>query len=316
MQSVLPGRAESRGGAWKRLIAFGLMAAGSICAAEPKQLKLVRAWSVEGPGHFQPSGLALRGDDLFTVSDRHQDTVFQLDLERKIARAESAVRFTGPVPYPEFGVLDLEGIAAAPDGGFFLAAELGFAVLHVPKGGGTASWVTPNLRTVGESVGLFATRDAYVEGLAVLGDGHFLVAAERQPRGIIEVFGGMKPTRLAAQNLDFTAQPWPDRKNALDFADLCVWRGRVFALARNQHLVVELVHEESGEWREADAWSYSDTEQASAFRYVDMAFGSGEGLAINDRLIYVMLDNNELAREGAPQDHRPWLFSFKNVIRK
>jgi len=43
--------------------------------------------------------------------------------------------------------------------------------------------------------------------------------------------------------------------------------------------------------------------------------GIGEGLAINDESIYVILDNNAIARAGHPDDKRPWLFAFRNVIK-
>jgi hypothetical protein len=38
-----------------------------------------------------------------------------------------------------------------------------------------------------------------------------------------------------------------------------------------------------------------------------MTFGQGEGLAIDDERVYVLLDNNYLEREGHPGDRRGWL---------
>jgi hypothetical protein len=281
--------------------------------APPVELELAHAWSVRGPGRFDASGLALRNDDFFVVSDRHNDSIFRLAFSGEEARAETLLRFTGPVPYPAKGYLDLEAIAVAPDGGFYVVAEWGFAVAYVPAQGGQATWATPELRGVGQTVGLFATADAYLEGVALLGDQSFLVAVERQPRGVVEVTGGIPPVRVCAQILDGSRHPIPGTRK-WDFSDLCVWGDRVFALARNQHLVVELRRDVAGAWTEGDAWSYGQTENAAPYRFSDMTYGQGEGLAIDDRFIYVLLDNNDLAREGQPGDKRTWLFAFRNVI--
>jgi len=284
-------------------------------ASSVPELALTHAWFVAGPDRFDASGLAISDGEFFVVSDRHHDTIFRLvfDANSDEAHAVVAAKFTGPTPYPEKGYLDLEGLALAPDGGFYVVAEWGFAVAHVPAGGGVATWVTPDLRGAAQTVGLFATPDAYLEGIAVLGDDWFLLAAERQPRGLIEVMGGNPPIRVSAQETD--ASNFPSRgARKLDYGDLCTWRGRVFALARNQHLVVELRRDAEGAWVEGDAWSYAETENATAHRFTDMTFGLGEGLAIDERFIYVLLDNNALAREGHPEDKRTWLFAFRNVL--
>jgi hypothetical protein len=282
-------------------------------AAAPAGLSVTHAWSVEGPGRFDASGLAVRDGRFFVVTDRHVDTIFELELAGDVARAKVAVTFLPPQPLPEVGYLDNEGLALADDGGFYVASEWGFAAFHVPPGGGAAEWVTPNVRAAGATVGLFATKDAYIEGVAVLGGGWFLLAAERQPRGLIEVMGGNPPIRVSAQEMDASNfSTIGDRK--LDFGDLCTWRGRVFALARNQHLVVELRRDPDGAWIEGDAWSYAATENAAPHRFADMTFGIGEGLAITDEQIYVLLDNNAIAREGTTDDKRTWLFAFRNVI--
>jgi hypothetical protein len=297
------------------LLVSVVLARGITCAAAspPVELEVTNAWSVWGPDRFDASGLAKRNDELFVVSDRHNDRIFRLVLSASEARAEVTVTFSGPHPYPEKGYLDLEGLALAPDGGFLVAAEWGFAAAHVPAGGGQATWVTPNVRAAGEAVGLFATRDAFIEGLAVLRDGSLLLAVERQPRGLIEVTGGLSPTRVCAQNLDASHHPIPAPRK-YDFGDLCVWRDRVFALGRNQQLVVELLRAPDGAWTEGEAWSYATTENAAPHRFVDMTFGQGEGLAIDDAFIYVLIDNNHHDRAGHPGDKRSWLFAFRNVI--
>jgi hypothetical protein len=288
------------------------VAAGAATAVD---LERVNAWSVEGPDNLQLSGLALRDGVLFTVSDKHSDTVFRVEMSGQTARCVPAVSFTGPDPLPLHGWLDLEAIVPASDGGFILASEEAVRLLRVPAGGGVATWITPDLRPEGQVVGLFARHNAHNEGLVLLGEDWFLVAAEREPRGLVEIVGRGLPVRVCAQEMNSSKFP-VDAGRKVDFADLFRWRGRVFALARNQHLVVELVRKVAdGSWREGDtAWSYAATENSPAFGYGGTPFGLAEGLAIDDELIYIVVDNGGEARAGRPDDRRPWLWGFRNVL--
>jgi hypothetical protein len=290
-----------------------IMGTGLACAGTPPELELIHAWSVEGPDNFQPSALALRDGVLLTVSDKHSDTIFRVDLGVDVARCVPAVHFTGPEPLPRNGWLDLEAIVPAPDGGFYLASEEGARLLHVPAGGGAAKWVTPDMRPMGAADGLMVKHNAYCEGLALLDGGRFLVAAEREPRGLLEISGEGDPVRVRSQLMETTHLPVPGGRN-VDFADLFGWHGRMFALARNQHLVVELVRESDGAWREGEAWSFAATECAAAYRFEEETFGLTEGLAIDDHTITIVIDNGNTPRLGRKNDTRPWLFAFRNAI--
>ncbi len=291
-----------------------LAAIGAVAADEPPALEHLRTWSVAGPGRFDASGLLIRDGEFLVVSDRHNDTIFALRFDGDAARAEPFVNFSGPEPYPPNNHLDLEGISPAEDGGFYLASEWGFAPLHVPPGGGVARWVAPDLRAAGGSVGLFATRDASLEGIATLGDGSLLLACERGPRGLIEIAGPGKPHRIAVQNMDTSRHP-PPGDRGLDWSDLTVWRDRVFAVARNQQLVVELRRARDGSWEEGAAWSFAAAENAPEHCFTDMTFGQAEGLALTDACIYVLIDSNNQERVAQPGDKRTWLFEFRNPIR-
>lgn len=288
-------------------------AAGAAAGAEPAGLELLSAWSVEGPDNFQPSGLAWRDGVLYVVSDKHSDTIFRVEWDGAVARCVPAVTFRGPWPLPGSGWLDLEAIVAEPGGGFLLASEEAVRLLRVPAGGGEAAWITPGLAPAGRLAGLFAQPNACTEGLALLGPDRFLAAAEREPRGLIEIDGsGGVPEGVSVRRMVSSAHPVPAGRNP-DFADLAVWRGRVFALARNQMLVVELVRDAAGGWREgAAAWSYAAAEEDPQFGYGEAPWGMAEGLAIGDEAVHIVLDNGAQPRAGRPEDRRPWLWAFRN----
>jgi hypothetical protein len=147
-----------------------------------------------------------------------------------------------------------------------------------------------------------------LEGITALPDGRLLLAAEREPRGLIELPRG-------GGNVDGLAWPMPDCAfgvplgRATDFADLTWYSGSAYALERNLNLIARLERNPSG-WEEREAWSYERTENDPRYVYEDRRYGMGEGLAIDDEHVYVVLDNNR-RRRAAVEDTRPLLFIFR-----
>jgi hypothetical protein len=257
---------------------------------------LERAVALAGPGDFQPSGLALREGRLYTVSDKESGGVLEVDLERGQAR----VALPFHLPAGERGHLDLEGIAPDPVGGFLVVSEqLGRVLAIAPDGAGR--WLPVDFVRPARAAGLLATAGAGFEGIALFGD-RIVLAAERAPRGLVVARAGkaqawqMESTRL-----------WLPRGRGPDFADLTVYAGRLFALVRNAEAIVELAP--AGERFEERRW-WSFAAAVGAYPYDDQRFGMAEGLAIDDRRVYVVLDNNGSSRRGSPGDRRAMLFVF------
>lgn len=270
--------------------------------AAPLEMELERALPVEGGANFQPSGLYLSSGRLLVVSDKHDEAVFELGLQRDRAVARPFLEFHAPGGE----ALDLEGIAGGDDGSLLLASEAQFRVLAV-SAAGQATWLTSSLEKVGQGVGLFQKRNAGLEGVARLGK-QVVIAAERDPCGLLEAAdGGRGP--VVAYRLPSAACPGPRGRND-DLTDLSVADGDLYALQRNAHLVVRLTRVD-GHFREADHWSYARAENDPRYRYRDRTFGLAEGLALDEQHVYVVLDNNDDSREGAEDDRRGMLFVFK-----
>ena len=157
---------------------------GGLGAAVP-EITPTLVVPVAGPGNFQPSGLAVVDGVLFTVSDKHDDGVYQLDPGAAQWTARLAVPLRGLVA-PE--KLDLEGVVPDSAGGFFLVSEEQCRVLQATKDG-VAQWLTDNLRGAPavKQAELLRTHNAGFEGLARLAPGHRLarLGAQRRrlPRG-------------------------------------------------------------------------------------------------------------------------------------
>jgi len=268
----------------------------------PVELELERALPVEGGANFQPSGLYLSSGRLLVVSDKHDDAVFELSLERDSAVARPFRRFQAPGGE----ALDLEGVAGGEDGSLLLASEAQFRVLAV-SASGQATWFTSSLEKVGQREGLFQKRNAGLEGVARIGK-QVVIAAEREPRGLLEVADGSGEP-VVAYRLPSAACRGPVGRTD-DLTDLSVSDGELYALQRNAHFVVRMTRSE-GRFREAGRWSYARAENDPRYRYRDRTFGLAEGLALDEQHVYVVLDNNDEPRESRKDDRRGMLFVFK-----
>ena len=268
----------------------------------PLELELEQALPVEGGANFQPSGLYLSSGRLLVVSDKHDDAVFELRLERDRAVARPFLRFQAPGGE----VLDLEGITGGPDGSLLLASEAQFRVLAV-SASGQATWFTSSLEKFGQSAGLFQKRNAGFEGVARVGK-QVVIAAEREPRGLLEVADG-SGAPIVAYRLPSAVCAGP-RGRTDDLTDLSVSEGELYSLQRSAHLVVRMTRSD-GRFREAEHWSYARAENHPRYRYRDRTYGLAEGLALDESHVYVALDNNDDARESGKDDRRGMLFVFK-----
>lgn len=267
-------------------------------------LKPVQVLAVEGPENNQPSGLTIFNNTLFTVSDKHDDTIFRVQLMDDRAVLVPHIQFKLSESVTE-KVLDFEGITCDNEGNFYIVSESTFRILRVSSDGDRVSWVSPNLRSYGEKVGLFQTRGAYLEGITLVDENQFVVCAERQPRGIIEVNTDRIPSKAIAFKYDTTIVELPKDRNP-DFTGLFWEDGILYTLQRNAYVLCKLVKGHQG-FEEKDFWSYEAIVTREEFQYENMTFGRAEGLGMDKNYVYVILDNNGDARRSDPSDQRPLL---------
>ena len=273
-------------------------------------LELVAAMPVEFPKAIEPSGLIMRDDSLFTVSDDHDHTIFYIDcnIEEQRATCKRYLKFDAPKIH---GVddLDLEGITVDGDGNFYLVSEKAFRILKIEKGSNKVSWVTHDLKPYGREVGLFQKKNADFEGITWLGDHKFLLAAEREPRGFIQLDLDKIPKGIKAYRQDHSILEPPKHRNP-DYSGLHFDGKNIYALERSIHAVTR-IEITDGKIIEKAVWSYAHVENAEEWQYRDMEFGHAEGLFINENYVYIILDNNGERRLINKKDRRPLMFVFK-----
>lgn len=293
------------------LLLLGGLLLAPLCArpaAAQLELELLEALPVEGLESSQPSGLCLVDGQLYAVSDKHDHAICRVQFDGDVARLEPYITFNAPWSGAWVRGLDFEGIDYRA-GSFFLVSESTFRVLRVHETGSDLAWVTPSVEEAGKAAGLFTEKNARLEGLALLGGGRLLLAAERAPRGLIDLTvdaaGETVIRPLVCEETILNVPP----PRVPDFSDLWLDDGGLYALSRNADAVLRIDVDEAG-LQELDVWSFAATLNDPAWAYRDMEFGKAEGLAMDDERVYVIVDNNGLQRQADPTDTRPLLFVF------
>jgi len=293
----------------RNVIIFPLFGALLLCGVAFPQpsitpLTLIEALPIEGPENTQPSGLTMFSRTLLAVSDKHDDTIFRIELKDKTASFVPHVKFRLPEPTPA-NRLDWEGITCDEEGAFYLVSESECRVLRVSPNGEDIAWVTPDLRPHGEEKGLFKTRGAGLEGICLLDGKRVLVCAEREPRGFIEVDLNTNPPTVRAFKYDETRLPLPKGRSP-DFTGF--WREDedLYVLQRNAEALCKVRYSDRG-LEERDIWSFAHIVAREDLRYSDERFGKAEGLCMDSKRVYIVLDNNGLRRASSPEDRRPLL---------
>jgi hypothetical protein len=295
-----------------RVLFFSLLAGLMFLHAENvPDLKLIKAYSVEPATKewakiLEPSGLALLNGKLYAITDKQDAVLWEVKLEGELAKFYP-IKFKLPSDHPP--LMDWEGLCPLPNGRLALVSEAHDRLLEVSPKTAKTRWLTPSVAKEARAAGLFEITNAHAEGVVALGPDHYLLAAERQPRGLVEIDMTGKPPRITPTVMNFSRFPLPIPRFT-DFADLWNENGRIYALCRNAGGISELVRTADG-WDEKPLWHFRRTVESNPYRYDNMLFGMVEGFCMDKDRIYLVFDNNRIARSGHPDDFRSWLFVFE-----
>jgi hypothetical protein len=296
---------DARAGALALAAAFAVAAAP---ATAQHKLDLQQALPLDGPVLVQPSGLAWDGKHLLMVSSFHDDEVFKIEPQADKAVFSDFVKIG--LPKDAAGAkMAWRGLTADGSGNLYLASEPNCRIMKV-ESDGDAEWDGPGLLEAGTEKGLFSGENAGIEGIALTGKKKFVLAASREPRGLLQAdFSGQKPV-LNALVLDKSKVPLPAGRRKPDFSDLFEDKGQLWALSANADAILQLKWNGS-EYAEGEYWTFGHVSGDPKYRYGGLKTGLARGLAMDGQSIYVVLDNKGVGRQGDPNDKRPLLLVFK-----
>lgn len=289
-----------------KLLFLLILAANPAFAATPDY----QVYPIEPFSHFEPSGLTIKDGHLYTVSDAHP-SIYKIELSDGVAHMVPQI----DIDVTTLGALnlDLEGITHDGEH-FYVVSEAHHRLIKV-NSDGQAQWMThdgSSFYPEANKDGLFQVFNAALEALTYLGEGRFLLAAERQPRGLIEAQFDENGRLLSQTNhvLDQSVHKLTKNRKP-DLTGLYFHDGEVYALHRNAELIHRWVKNDSGQFEEIDEWSFAHIVNHPAHAYQDMTYGHAEGLAVDDEHFYVILDNNGVPKSKQGNDKRPLLIVIK-----
>lgn len=291
----------------------GLLAGSLLYGGEPSwphyPLEPDAAWQLNPPDGqpFEASALALTADGtLLTVSDRSPAVYRIVGLgvrgEADLVPHQHAFRggeLFEVAPSPA-GRYDCEGLAIDPQGRLYLCEESQRWILR---------WDPVRRRVERLDIDWSPVRhffsslnpNASFEGVAV-GNQRLYVANERQRGRIIEVDLESLSVLDSFEVRTHRRLPWDTHYSDLSWHD-----GRLHVLCRESRAVLKV----NPVTRAVEAeYDFSGIEMNVDWRYrvrVPLV-GIMEGLAVDDRHIWLVTDNNHLPRERHPDDRRPTLF--------
>jgi len=269
-----------------------------------------KVYAVNSTQPIEPSGLTFKDNQLFTVCD-DSNAIFELDFSDEDT-VNAAVYLKLDVTQLSALALDLEGITTVGND-FFVASESHHKLIRLD--GSDLSWVPAIGGVYAEAykAGLFQLYNAGIEAAVYLGNHTFLLSAEREPRGLIEVQFNESFTEIVKQSNqlfdDSSHELASDRKP--DLTGLFYYDGVIYALHRNAYVIHELLKDEHGIYHEGQSWSYEHIVKHPDNAYQDMQFGHAEGLAVDADNFYLIIDNNFDPKLKAPNDRRPLLIIAK-----
>ncbi len=231
--------------------------------------------------YLEPSGITMRGSDLFAVSDTGSDpAIYSIENRSGILTATPFIRLHLPgVPVP-----DLEGIASSGSD-FYLVEEKSRSILRAGLSGHVAI-VSHNIEEYNRRKGISFSKDANAgfEGIAIDDKkGEFYLANEREPAVIYLLkadVGSLTTLRHYA-----LAELLDDRQ--ADVSDLFFEKGSLYILYRRKSRIIRL---DTASGRITHSYDFSPVTEGLYFSAG--GYGFAEGLHLTPTAIYLALDSN------------------------
>ena len=252
--------------------------------------------------------------DLLTVSDRGP-SVYRIEFIADTNAADVVKLpdcFTpeqlAPFSAEKTGRYDCEGVAADELGRLYLCEEENRWILRWDP----LSRRVERLKIDWSPVQKYFSptdHNASFEGITI-GGGRLYVANEREQGWIIVV-----DLRTLKVTDDFEVRPGVASFWGPHYSDLCWFRGELFVLMREDHVILRIDPRSHRVLAEYD-FRAMEFAPENKYRLVLPFVGVMEGLAVDDRDFWLATDNNGLGRARYPRDTRPTLFRCPRPDRR
>lgn len=245
------------------------------------------------------SGLAICQGRILTVSDKDSSVIYQIEKQAgtyalikyrdlNLPKTKSVgFQFPNNLYYLLYQLFDktnydLEGIACDSQA-IYLASErhakIGIVSLQEER---QEKWTSLDIKNIQEA-GLLKKYNAFIEGITI-DSKYYYLGVEREPRGVVKIDRntGHTITKKYEDNLS-TNRP-------ADISGMAMWKDELYFLSRNEESICKV---DKDALTIIDCYSYESHIQN--IKYDSDEFGVVEGMAITDKYVYLVIDNNGMS---------------------
>lgn len=271
-----------------------------------KELKLADYYFIDSNDAIEPSGLSVNNGKIYLVSDSSDKKIYSLKFNGKTCTAAAEIEFELPKK-KEKSKLNFEGITSDKDGKLYVIGEKSLSVVIINKKGEAKE--TKSFKKEAKQEEMFKKKNEGPEGICVTDSGEFIIASQND-------YGKLMTANIVKndfENIKIKKIKSREIKNGhgkeKSISDLCYYGGEVYALLKKQNVVLKLKSEDEN-FVEEETYTFEDSVKGSEFLYL-IGNNLGEGIAIDDKYIYVVFDNNNQPRMAAMNDTRALLLKFE-----
>ncbi|MDB6023789.1 MAG: hypothetical protein JWM68_12 [Verrucomicrobiales bacterium] len=272
-------------------------------------LKAETNWQLNLPHgeRFDASGLwRSTNGSLLTVNDRHEG-VYQIKFLPGTNAADIVLlpecfntKQLASFSTEKIERYDCEGLCEDSAGRMYVCEEANRWILRLDPKSGKVDRLEIDWTPV-EKYFHPTERNASFEGIAIHNN-ILYVANERQDGRILVV------DLTTSQVIDdFTVHPSQTRAKDIHYSDLCWFDGSLFAVLRENHVVVRINPETKAILAEYD-YAEIERDPAVAYENDNPTASLMEGLMVDEKNFWLCVDNNGRGRRKFPDDTRPTLF--------
>ncbi|VAW59705.1 hypothetical protein MNBD_GAMMA08-280 [hydrothermal vent metagenome] len=274
----------------------------------------IDVFSINNSDKFNLSGLDVCNDKLLTVSDKKDDYIYEIKISKNQAYLIKNKYVEAPkhsasgyftlhkiIYFAESLILgdfnDWEGISCY-ENDIYLVSERKNSILHISDA--NTDWLPVEFYKSGVKEEYFNSYNASIEGIAVVNKNEIFLMIERNPRGTAHItqsnnelwdveFNSLKNLGLNYIN------------NSYDVAGVAVYGEYMYTLERNAYAVCKRKLYNTSE---GNCLSYEHIALDKNNTYSDEEYGLGEGIAIDEKYIYIVFDNNNSHKYKDSTDYR------------
>ncbi|HEX3720082.1 MAG TPA: esterase-like activity of phytase family protein [Verrucomicrobiae bacterium] len=205
-----------------------------------------------------------------------------------------------PFAAEKYGRYDCEGVTEDAQGRIYLCEEADRWILRWDPRTKTVERLNIDWTSVKKYFS--SDRNAAWEGIAIHGSTLYVANERKRGRIILVDLNTLKVTD------DFVAPASHSIWYEAHYSDLCWFRGALYALMREDHVILKLnpaTHEVRAEYNFA---AMENDPEVAYHKVVPLVTGVMEGLAVDKDYFWLCTDNNGLSRKRYPGDTRPTLF--------